>query len=212
MVKVGLSRGTLAMAGAAAALLALAGCGREADQAARPDAQAQSTAQSPAQGSDSSGRYARANYPRDRADDETPAPAFRDGKPAWASSRRYSPTDSEQRQFQRNGAAFSAKSADDYVARVHAFVDSPPAGVQKAIRANGDTLYYDAKSNVFAVVDKQGAPRTMFKPREGMAYWTEQKQSLADSGGRRQGAGDGRSYRRSYRSSDRSSSSDDASG
>ncbi len=84
--------------------------------------------------------------------------------------------------------------------------------MQKAIRANGDTLYYDPKSNVFAVVDKQGAPRTMFKPREGMAYWTEQKQSLADSGGRRQGGDDGRSYRRSYRQSDRSSSSDDATG
>ena len=213
MVKVGLGRGSLAMAGAAA-LLALWGCGREADQAARPDAQAQATTASAPQESDSSGRYARANYPRSRTDDETsaPAPAFADGKPAWASSRRYSPTDSEQRQFQRNGGAFSAKSADDYIAKVHAFVDSPPAGVQKAIRANGDTLYYDAKSNVFAVVDKQGAPRTMFKPREGMAYWTEQKQSLADSGARRQGGDDGRSYRRSYRSSDRSSSNDDANG
>lgn len=211
MVKVGLGRGSLVGAGAAA-LLALWGCGREADQAARPDAQVQSTAIQAAQESDAAGRYARANYPRSRAEDETPAPAFGDGKPAWASSRRYSPTDSEQRQFQRNGAAFSAKSADDYVAKVHAFVDSPPAGVQKAVRANGDTLYYDPRSNVFAVVDKQGAPRTMFKPREGMAYWTEQKQSLADSGGGRQGGGDARSYRRSYRQPDHSSSSDDANG
>jgi hypothetical protein len=213
MVKIGLGRGSLVMTGAAAALLALSGCGREADQAARPDAQAQSTTnQASAQDSDSTGRYARASYPRSRAEDAAPAPSFGDGKPVWASSRRYSPTDSEQRQFQRNGAAFGAKSADDYIAKAHAFVDSPPAGVQKAIRANGDTLYYDPKTNVFAVVDKQGAPRTMFKPREGMAYWTEQKQSLADSGGGRQGRGDGRSYRRSYRQSDRSSSGDDANG
>jgi hypothetical protein len=209
MVKVDLGRGSLVMMGAVAAL-ALWGCGREADQAARPDAQAQSTTtQASAQDSESSGRYARASYPRTGAEDA--APAFGDGKPAWASSRRYSPTDSEQRQFQRNGAAFAAKSADEYVAKAHAFIDSPPAGVQKAIRANGDTLYYDPKTNVFAVVDKQGAPRTMFKPREGMAYWTEQKQSLADSGGGRQGRSDGRSYRRSYRQSDRSSS-DDANG
>ena len=34
-------------------------------------------------------------------------------------------------------------------------------------RANGDALLYDAKSNTFAVVTKAGAPRTMFKPRDG---------------------------------------------
>jgi hypothetical protein len=218
MVKGGVVRfvvgqGTLAVS--AIALLALSACGREADQAARPDAQAQSVIQASAQQSDSNGRYARASYPRSRAAAEDAAPALADGKPAWASSRRYSPTDSEQRQFERNGGDFSAKSADDYVAKAHAFVDSPPAGVLKATRANGDVLYYDPKANVFAVVDKQGAPRTMFKPREGMAYWTEQKQSLADNGGsgrRSYRRGDNGSDRSSYRSSDRPSSSDDANG
>jgi len=183
-------------AAGALALCALSGCGREADQAARPDAQAQASAQ----GSGSSVSYDQASYSSRRADVEETAPAFGDGKPAWASSRRYSPTDSEQRQFQRNGEAFLAKSTDDYVAKVHAFIDSPPEGVLKAVRANGDTLYYDAKTNVFAVVDKQGAPRTMFKPREGMAYWTQQQQSLADrSSSRRNGR-------------DRQSSSDDSNG
>jgi len=186
-------------AAGALALCALSGCGREADQAARPDAQAQASAQGSGS-SASSASYDQASYSSRRPDIEETAPAFGDGKPAWASSRRYSPTDSEQRQFQRNGDAFSAKSTDDYVAKVHAFIDSPPEGVLKAVRANGDTLYYDAKSNVFAVVDKQGAPRTMFKPREGMAYWTQQQQSLADrSGSRRSGR-------------DHQSSSDDANG
>ena len=211
---VGFVVGQGALAASAVALLALSACGREADQAARPDAQAQSVIQASAQQADSGGRYARASYPRSRGPLEDAAPTLADGKPAWASSRRYSPTDSEQRQFERNGADFAAKSADDYVAKAHAFVDSPPAGVLKATRANGDVLYYDPKANVFAVVDKQGAPRTMFKPREGMAYWTEQKQSLADNGGSGR-----RSYRRSdgsdrssYRSSDRPASGDDANG
>ncbi len=180
-------------------VLALGACGREAERAARPDAQAQASAQASAP--DSASRFAtRASYSSRRADPQDAAPAFEDGKPSWATSRRYSASDSEQRQFERNGAAFSAKSADDYIAKAHAFVDSPPRGVQSAVRANGDTLYYDPKSNVFAVVDKQGAPRTMFKPREGMAYWTQQKQSLADRGG----------GRRSSR--DRSSAADDANG
>ncbi len=50
---------------------------------------------------------------------------------------------------------------------MHAFVDTPPTGVQKVARANGDALLYDAKTNTFAVVSKTGAPRTMFKPRDG---------------------------------------------
>jgi hypothetical protein len=38
---------------------------------------------------------------------------------------------------------------------------------------------YDAKANLFAVVDKDGAPRTLFKPRDGATYWKQQKDSVA---------------------------------
>ena len=69
-------------------------------------------------------------------------------------------------------------------------------GVLKASRSNGDVLYYDPRGNVFVVADRQGAPRTMFKPEDGMSYWTEQTQRLASeqtsqrtSGERRQGRG-----------------------
>ena len=55
------------------------------------------------------------------------------------------------------------------------FVDHPPPGAQTLKRSNGDTLVYDAKTNVFAVVAKDGAPRTIFKPRDGAAYWDQQK-------------------------------------
>ena len=40
--------------------------------------------------------------------------------------------------------------------------------------ANGDDLLYDVKTNTFAVVTKAGAPRTMFKPRDGATYWRQQ--------------------------------------
>ena len=59
-------------------------------------------------------------------------------------------------------------------AKVHAFVDAPPNGIQKVSRSNGDALLYDAKTNTFAVVTKAGAPRTMFKPRDGASYWQQQ--------------------------------------
>jgi len=45
---------------------------------------------------------------------------------------------------------------------------------RRVARANGDALLYDAKTNTFAVVSKTGAPRTMFKPRDGANYWQQQ--------------------------------------
>jgi pyocin large subunit-like protein len=98
-----------------------------------------------------------------------------DGKPLWASSRRHSAEDSARYAYDRNGAAFSARNLEDYVRKAHAFVEHPPRGVETLTRANGDTLFYDTKANVFAVADKSGAPRTMFKPDDGAAYWQAQK-------------------------------------
>lgn len=118
-----------------------------------------------------------------------------DGKPVWAASRRYSAEDSAQRAFDRNGEAFGAKTLDDYVKKARAFVEHPPKGVETLTRANGDVLFYDAKANVFAVADKAGSPRTMFKPDDGASYWQEQK----DREARRQTA---RTERRSDRNED----------
>jgi pyocin large subunit-like protein len=98
-----------------------------------------------------------------------------DGKPMWAASKRFSAEEGAQRQFERDGAAFDAKTLDQFVKKAHAFVGHPPKGTLTLTRKNGDTLYYDPKGNVFAVASKDGAPRTMFKPDDGMAYWQKQK-------------------------------------
>lgn len=98
-----------------------------------------------------------------------------DGKPIWSASRKGSAEENAQRSFERNGKDFGARDLDDFVRKAHAFVEKPPAGTQKMTRANGDTLLYDPKSNIFAVATRAGAPRTMFKPDEGAAYWNEQK-------------------------------------
>ena len=98
-----------------------------------------------------------------------------DGKPVWASSKRFSAEEGAQRQFERDGVAFNAKTVDQYVQKAHAFVGHPPKGTLTLTRKNGDILYYDPKGNVFAVASTDGAPRTMFKPDDGMAYWEKQK-------------------------------------
>jgi len=133
-------------------------------------------AQKPAAESRSASAEASASYQSaDRADHRKDPVKLLDGKPEWAASRRYSAEESARRAFERNGEAFGARDQEDYVRKAHAFVQHPPKGVETLSRANGDVLFYDAKANVFAVADKAGAPRTMFKPDDGAAYWQEQK-------------------------------------
>ena len=105
---------------------------------------------------------------------DAPAPKVA-GKPMWAANRTRTAQENAQRGFERYGTEFAAADVDDYVRKAHAFVGAPPAGAQTLQRPNGDTLIYDPKANVFAVVTKAGAPRTMFKPDDGPAYWDQQK-------------------------------------
>lgn len=111
-----------------------------------------------------------------------------DGRPMWSASRKYSAAENAQRAFARNGEAFGADSLGAFVQKAHDFVAHPPKGTLTLARNNGDTLLYDPRGNVFAVRSKEGAPRTMFKPDDGMAYWNEQKAREA----RRQTARGGR--------------------
>jgi hypothetical protein len=112
-----------------------------------------------------------------KPDLDADAPRYH-GKPIWAANRNHSSQDNADYQFKKNGADLGADSEDDFIAKAHAFVDHPPEGAQTLKRSNGDTLVYDAKTNVFAVVAKDGAPRTLFKPRDGAAYWDQQKADL----------------------------------
>jgi pyocin large subunit-like protein len=114
------------------------------------------------------GSYASAD-PRD-----APVPQV-DGKPMWAANRKHSAEDNAQYQFAKNGGDFGAANETDYVKKAHDFVERPPHGADTIERSNGDKLIYDPSGNVFAVVSRDGAPRTMFKPRDGASYWAQQK-------------------------------------
>lgn len=95
--------------------------------------------------------------------------------PLWSQNRKYSADENAHYHFEKHGPEFSAKSYPDYMAMVHGFIHAPPSGTQTLKRTNGDTLFYDPKGNVFAVMTKAGAPRTMFRPDNGAAYWQQQK-------------------------------------
>lgn len=155
--------------GAASVLaLILAGCDGGASAVRAPKAgdraAAAETTEAPASASSS-----RRSDPRD-------APVrLVSGKPFWAANRTRTAEENAERAFERNGQAFGAVTVDDYVEAAHKFVSDPPKGVETLKRANGDTLIYDPKGNVFAVVSRDGAPRALFKPDDGAAYWDVQK-------------------------------------
>ena len=103
-------------------------------------------------------------------------------RPPVTTNRRETVDAKVERLFQRNGAAFGARSPADYLAKIRAFIDHPPRGVETVRRPNGDLLYYDAATNTFAVATRDGTPRTMFKPDDGAGYWAEQKARAPDFG------------------------------
>jgi pyocin large subunit-like protein len=182
-----------------AALLCLSACDRgpasipARDHEAAAPAAAASTTSSSDDRVDGDLRVATTrDDPRDAA-----VPLFH-GRPMWAANRRHTAEENARYQFARDGADFGARDMNDFVAKAHAFVDHPPHGVETLTRDNGDRLLYDPSNNVFAVVSRDGAPRTMFKPRDGAAYWQEQKDRVAeeDQGGDDQSG----SYSGSYRS------------
>lgn len=105
--------------------------------------------------------------------------------PAMTANRRETVDEKIIRLFERNGPDFGARSAADYLDKVRAFTTRPPADAERVERANGDVLLYQASTNTFAVVSRDGAARTMFKPEEGAAYWAEQKARTPDFGRRR---------------------------
>ena len=111
-------------------------------------------------------------------------------KPVLTANRRETVDAKVARLFERNGADFDAASAEDYLDKVQAFSTRPPAGTERVERPNGDVLLYHAATNTFAVVSRDGEARTMFKPRDGAAYWSEQK-AAAPTFGRARRSGDG---------------------
>jgi pyocin large subunit-like protein len=117
--------------------------------------------------------------PRDPRD--APVPLI-DGKPLRAANRKHTAEENAQFQFAKNGGDFDAKSESQYVSDAHSFVEKPPRDAEVIDRPNGDKLIYDPKKNIFAVVARNGAPRTMFKPRDGASYWAQQKDREAQRG------------------------------
>ena len=65
------------------------------------------------------------------------------------------------------------KNAKQYADAARNMATNPPAGTLTKTRG-ADTLLYDPRTNTFLVRGADGAPRTMFRPTDGMGYWNGQ--------------------------------------
>ena len=62
-----------------------------------------------------------------------------------------------------------------YLRRAQALLSREVGGdILGAVRANGDILRYNVRTNEFAVGTAEGLIRTLFRPLEGLEYWLRQ--------------------------------------
>lgn len=93
----------------------------------------------------------------------------------WSETKALSGVQNAFSNWTRHRSEFpNLQNAKQYVEAAWDFVTNPPAGVLTKARANGDVLLYDAATNTFAFKNAQGVPRTMFKPKDGAAYFHTQ--------------------------------------
>jgi pyocin large subunit-like protein len=95
--------------------------------------------------------------------------------PLWSPGPEHDARENAAHHWQKHGGEFSELHSErDYTNAAHDFVNHPPPGAQTKQDSRGNTLIYDPESNTFAVKAPDGAPRTMFRPHNGRAYWDRQ--------------------------------------
>jgi filamentous hemagglutinin len=94
----------------------------------------------------------------------------------WSSTGTLSAPENALGHWVKHSTEFPEFSnASQYVEAAQKFVTDPPVNILMKTRPNsGDVLLYDPASNTFAVKNATGAPKTMFRPVDGINYWNKQ--------------------------------------
>lgn len=99
------------------------------------------------------------------------------GKPGiWSSNKDRSSLENVYGHWQKHKAEFPEfLNAKQYADGAKTFMHNSPTGTLVKQRRNGDILKYHPESNTFGVMDSSGVPKTMFRPSDGIDYWSLQK-------------------------------------
>lgn len=92
----------------------------------------------------------------------------------WSATKSRSAVENAFEHWQKHAAEFPEfANSKQYVEAAQSFATNPPASA--LIKTRGaDTLIYDRGTNTFLVRGADGAPRTMFRPTDGINYWDKQ--------------------------------------
>lgn len=96
--------------------------------------------------------------------------------PLWTSTQSRTPVENAFGHWDKHRDEFPEfQNAKQYVEGAKDFFNYPPSGTLTKVRPNGDKLFYDPATNTFGVRAANGAPRTMFRPADGINYWNNQQ-------------------------------------
>jgi filamentous hemagglutinin len=100
--------------------------------------------------------------------------AAKGAAPIWSATKSKSAVENAFGHWQKHAAEFpELANAKQYAETARSLVTNPPAGA--LTRARGaETLIYDQATNTFLVRGANGAPKTMFRPTDGIDYWNKQ--------------------------------------
>ncbi|MBA4155810.1 hypothetical protein, partial [Flavobacterium sp.] len=90
--------------------------------------------------------------------------------PIWNSTKTKTAVENAFYHWEKHGKEFpELLNAKQYVEYAHEFFKSKNALVK--IRPKGEIIRYDLLSNTYGTFTKNGVPKTMFKPKQGIVYF-----------------------------------------
>jgi hypothetical protein len=100
--------------------------------------------------------------------------AAKEASAIWSATKNKSAVDNAFGHWSKHKGEFpELANSKQYVDAARSLAAKPPADA--FIKSRGaDTLIYDKATNTFLVKGADGAPRTMFRPNDGINYWNKQ--------------------------------------
>jgi RHS repeat-associated protein len=100
--------------------------------------------------------------------------AAKEGGAIWSATKSKSAVENAFGHWSKHKGEFpELANSKQYVEAARSLAAKPPADA--LIKSRGaDTLIYDKATNTFLVKGADGAPRTMFRPTDGINYWNKQ--------------------------------------
>ncbi|WP_245951837.1 hypothetical protein [Paracidovorax anthurii] len=100
--------------------------------------------------------------------------AAQDIVPIWSATKSKSAVENAFGHWKKHAAEFPELiNSKQYVETAKSLVANPPADALTKARG-AEMLIYDQATNTFLVRGVNGAPKTMFRPKEGINYWNQQ--------------------------------------